>query len=364
MGASQQSWETRATPAPERRFLTGSRTAGRARPVGRSFLRHPDVAPALVALIAVLYTGFSLIRSPAEAPHRESVARSANSLSPSGLGVPATGPTQASATQPSTTQPRDTEPTPGSSGAGQSGAPTAGTARTVTTSAAPPSRTPATSPHGDPPTGHSTGGGSADGSAPAPTRGASTPGVPWVPTPTSAATPKAPDVTDPQDVPPAPTASSLSVGSAISLRAMTGCCTARYLRHQSDAVVLSAITSSSTRSDKNDATWIVRPGLANSWCVSFESKNRPGTYLRHYGFRIYRHPVDDTAIFRADATFCPTEGKNGTGISFVSLNYPPKLLRRYHDVLYIAGNGEGGAEGSPDGWADDVSWDVMSAWAP
>jgi hypothetical protein len=44
---------------------------------------------------------------------------------------------------------------------------------------------------------------------------------------------------------------------------------------------ISQITSSSSASDKADATWIVRRGLADNSCVSFESYNYPGDYLRH-----------------------------------------------------------------------------------
>src|SRR4051812_24225604 len=64
-----------------------------------------------------------------------------------------------------------------------------------------------------------------------------------------------------------------SAGSKTSLRATTSCCTGDYIRHD-DAdsnVVISPITSSSSSTDKADATWIVRAGLANSSCVSFES---------------------------------------------------------------------------------------------
>jgi hypothetical protein len=41
---------------------------------------------------------------------------------------------------------------------------------------------------------------------------------------------------------------------------------------------------------KADATWIVEPGLANSSCVSFESANGSGDYIRHYNFELYLEP--------------------------------------------------------------------------
>ncbi|MEU5310595.1 arabinofuranosidase catalytic domain-containing protein [Streptomyces sp. NPDC021562] len=157
---------------------------------------------------------------------------------------------------------------------------------------------------------------------------------------------------------------TLGAASEISLRATTSCCTADYVRHQNDAGVLSAITSASSALDRNDATWIVRPGLAGSACVSFESRNYPGDYLRHYNFRIYRQPMDGTSQFRQDATFCPTTGRSGTGTSFASYNYPAKYLRHYDYNLYIASDGGSNAWDSATSWTDDVSWAVSTPWAP
>ncbi|MEV6111651.1 alpha-L-arabinofuranosidase B [Streptomyces sp. NPDC052109] len=159
-------------------------------------------------------------------------------------------------------------------------------------------------------------------------------------------------------------AGTLSAGSEISLRATTSCCTIDYVRHQNNAGVLSAITSSSSGLDKNDATWIVRKGLADSACVSFESRNYPGDYLRHSNFRLYRQPMDGTALFRADATFCPQTGKSGTGTSFASYNYPTRYLRHYDYNLYVASDGGSNDFDSSTSWTDDVSWVVSSPWAP
>jgi hypothetical protein len=159
-------------------------------------------------------------------------------------------------------------------------------------------------------------------------------------------------------------AGTLNAGSEISLRATTSCCTGDYVRHQNNAGVLSSVTSSSSALDRNDATWIVRKGLADSSCVSFESRNYPGDYLRHSDFRLYRQPMDGTALFRQDATFCPQTGKSGTGTSFASYNYPTRYLRHYDYDLYIASDGGSNAFDSSTSWADDVSWAVSAPWAP
>ncbi|WP_030655718.1 MULTISPECIES: alpha-L-arabinofuranosidase B [Streptomyces] len=157
---------------------------------------------------------------------------------------------------------------------------------------------------------------------------------------------------------------TLNPGSEISLRATTSCCTGDYVRHQNDAAVISPVTSSSPSLDKNDATWIVRRGLADSSCVSFESRNYPGDFLRHSNYRVYRQPMDGTAQFRADATFCPQTGRSGTGTSFASYNYPTRYLRHYDHGLYIASNGGTNAFDSATSWTADVSWAVTAPWAP
>ncbi|MET8950945.1 alpha-L-arabinofuranosidase B [Streptomyces sp. NPDC004533] len=157
---------------------------------------------------------------------------------------------------------------------------------------------------------------------------------------------------------------TLTPGSEISLRATTSCCTGDYIRHQDGAAVISSVTSSSPVLDKNDATWIVRRGLAVSSCVSFESRNYPGDFLRHQNFRLYRQPMNGSTLFRADATFCPVTGRSGTGTSFASYNYPSKYLRHYDYGLYLASDGGSNTWDSATSWTGDVSWAVTSPWAP
>jgi hypothetical protein len=157
---------------------------------------------------------------------------------------------------------------------------------------------------------------------------------------------------------------TLNAGSTISLRATTSGYTDRYVRHQNNNAVTSVISSSSSALDKADGSWIVRRGLASSSCVSFESRNYPGEYLRHYNYQLLRQPMDGTAIFRADATFCAETGKSGTGTSFRSYNYSTRYLRHHNSTLYIASNGGSNAFDSATSWAADVSWVVSSPWTP
>ncbi|HZM83166.1 MAG TPA: alpha-L-arabinofuranosidase B [Candidatus Limnocylindrales bacterium] len=165
---------------------------------------------------------------------------------------------------------------------------------------------------------------------------------------------------------PSPVAGgTLNPGSTLSLRATTACCTTRYIRHQNNNAVTSVISSGSSALDKADGSWIVRRGLANNSCVSFESRNFPGEFLRHQNFQLFRHPMDGTTLFRQDATFCPQAGRSGTGTtSFASLNFPTRFIRHFNNTLYIASNGGSNAFDSATSWAADVSWVVSSPWTP
>jgi hypothetical protein len=164
---------------------------------------------------------------------------------------------------------------------------------------------------------------------------------------------------------PSPVAGgTLNPGSTISLRATTACCTTRYIRHQNNNVVTSVISGSSPALDRNDGSWIVRRGLANQSCVSFESRNFPGDFLRHQNFQLFRQPMDGSTLFRQDATFCPRTGNSGTGTSFASLNFPTRFIRHFNNTLFIASNGGPNNFDTATSWAADTTWAVSSPWAP
>jgi hypothetical protein len=153
-------------------------------------------------------------------------------------------------------------------------------------------------------------------------------------------------------------------GAEVSLQATTSCCTSDYLQHDAsdDKVVIAAVTSSSSSTAKADSDWIIEPGLADSNCISFESANESGYYLRHYAFELYLETNDGTTQFADDATFCPHPGNSGTGYSFQSFNYPAKYIRHYDYVGYVAGDGGSNAWDATSSWAQDTSWLADSAW--
>ncbi|KAL3428528.1 alpha-L-arabinofuranosidase B domain protein [Phlyctema vagabunda] len=156
---------------------------------------------------------------------------------------------------------------------------------------------------------------------------------------------------------------ALTVGSSISLRATTAGYTTRYLAHTGTAVNTQVVTSSSATTLKQQASWTVRAGLANSACVSFESRDTTGSYLRHNNFVLLVNANDNTKQFREDATFCPQTAMNGQGDSIRSYNYPTRYFRHYANAGYIGTNGGIHAFDAAASFNDDVSWAISTGFA-
>jgi Alpha-L-arabinofuranosidase B (ABFB) domain len=162
----------------------------------------------------------------------------------------------------------------------------------------------------------------------------------------------------------ASTAPGLTPGSRISIQATTACCTSFYIQHDDsdNRVVITQLTPGSSATADADATWIVQAGLADGSCVSFESANDPGEYLRHYDFELYLDPDDGSSQFASDATFCPQPGNSGQGYSFQSVNYPNMYIRHYDYVVYLASDGGPNPWDTSTLWPDDTTWLVSQPW--
>jgi len=99
----------------------------------------------------------------------------------------------------------------------------------------------------------------------------------------------------------------------------------RYVRH----------TNFDARIDPNvspldDSRFRLRPGLAGTGTVSFESVNFPGYFLRHsnYDFQLVRN--DGSGQFAQDASFRQVAGlADPTWSSFQSMNFPDRYIRHY-----------------------------------
>lgn len=155
----------------------------------------------------------------------------------------------------------------------------------------------------------------------------------------------------------------LTVGSSISLRVTTPCCNTRYIAHTGATVNTQVVSSSSSTALQQQASWIVRTGLGNSACFSFESVDTPGSFIRHSNYELELNANDGSKLFSEDATFCPMAGLNGQGNTIRSWSYPARFWRHYNAILYIASDGGPHDFDATYSFNDDVSFVISSGFA-
>ncbi len=138
--------------------------------------------------------------------------------------------------------------------------------------------------------------------------------------------------------------------------------TNRYLRHRNGLARTDVVTASSDALTKGDATFVVRRGLADPGCYSFESRTLPGNYLRHAAFRVRLAGAENTDGYRRDATFCARPGS--TGVRLASLNELGTNVRHYAEEVWVAAEGGAHAYDNPTSYPADVSWAITTPWTP
>ena len=83
-----------------------------------------------------------------------------------------------------------------------------------------------------------------------------------------------------------------------------------------------------------DAYWNMVPGLAGEG-VSFRSRNSPNSYLRHRGGQVWSDDYLDTDLFEADATWLIRPGlADSNAVSFESVNFPGNFIRHRDSELF------------------------------
>ncbi|MBC8059827.1 MAG: AbfB domain-containing protein [Clostridiaceae bacterium] len=103
-----------------------------------------------------------------------------------------------------------------------------------------------------------------------------------------------------------------------------------FIRHQNSRGYISG-----TVSPIEDCGWKVVPGLADPSCVSLESVNYPGMFLRHRSGEIWLDTNDNSAVFKADATWRIKPGlADSSMFSFESYNFPGEYIRHNNSMLY------------------------------
>ncbi|MEU5345548.1 AbfB domain-containing protein [Streptomyces sp. NPDC020766] len=99
----------------------------------------------------------------------------------------------------------------------------------------------------------------------------------------------------------------------------------RYWRVDRDSVRLDQVGSHSSSWTRDEATFKVVPGIADSSCVSFSLGNN--RYLRHYDFRLRADRHNGSELFKQDATFCPRASSFSGAVMLESYNYRGRFLR-------------------------------------
>lgn len=129
----------------------------------------------------------------------------------------------------------------------------------------------------------------------------------------------------------APMTPVLNVNRGLSLHVTTPGATDRSVAVTDGVGAASVITASSPDAAKLDATFLLRPGLADPSCYSLESRANPGQYLSHRGDRI------TLGTDKRSATFCAVEGNSGIGVSWRSYDDPGRFLSYRNGKLSLAG---------------------------
>ncbi len=184
------------------------------------------------------------------------------------------------------------------------------------------------------------------------------------PNPWDSATSFAADTTWAAVVPLWRSGADLPLNAARSFRVTTPGFTDRYLRHRDGVARTDVVTAASTPLVKADATFIVRRGLADPSCYSFESRNIAGHYLRHADFRVRLSANENTDLYRRDATFCAQPGATGGTVRLASVNELGTNIRHYQEEVWVSSNGGAHPYDNPVSYAADVGWAVSAPWTP
>ena len=128
-----------------------------------------------------------------------------------------------------------------------------------------------------------------------------------------------------------PSSSKPSASSWKSIRAVNY--PDRYWHLRSGVIQLDRVSSRSGSETREDSTFQVVSGLADSSCYSFRMED--GRYARHQNFRLRVDRNDGSQLFKQDATFCPRRSFQADAIMLESVNYPGRFLRHKDFVLRL-----------------------------
>lgn len=114
----------------------------------------------------------------------------------------------------------------------------------------------------------------------------------------------------------------LAVGRTVSLAPASR--PGERLRHSGSSVRVDPLSPTNSAAVRADADFVVRAGPADARCVSFESAEQPGRFLRRRAAAVLLQAADGSDPFGRDATFCPVTA--GGGIALRSAGDPGRFL--------------------------------------
>ncbi|BBC37454.1 hypothetical protein SGFS_087480 [Streptomyces graminofaciens] len=107
----------------------------------------------------------------------------------------------------------------------------------------------------------------------------------------------------------------------------------RYWHLSGGAIRLDQVSSHSGSETREDSSFAVVSGLADSSCYSFRMED--GRYVRHQNFRLRVSGNDGSNLFKQDATFCPMRSPYSDAVMLKSVNYPDRFLRHENFELVL-----------------------------
>ncbi len=127
-------------------------------------------------------------------------------------------------------------------------------------------------------------------------------------------------------------------GTGVSFASSTNA--GQYLRHQNFQGFIQASDGSAIF--KNDASFIQNTALSGTCgcnsgiCVSYQSVNYPGYYLRHQNFNLYLGKPDGSSLFNQDASFCVAPPQDGSTVSLQGSNYTANYVTNVSGTIRLA----------------------------
>ncbi|WP_328772459.1 AbfB domain-containing protein [Streptomyces sp. NBC_00286] len=107
----------------------------------------------------------------------------------------------------------------------------------------------------------------------------------------------------------------------------------RYWHFSDGTGRLDQVSSGSSAETRQDSTFTLVPGLADSNCVSFSTGD--GGYVRHLNFQLRTGRHDGSELFKKDATFCPRPSSHSGAVMLEAVNFPGSFVRHRNFQLRL-----------------------------